>query len=159
MLKKACLVWLKKLQGVRQITRLKQQCFLSSTFSITHKDFTRKSCVFMCYLIGSVVKIVLYLPFLYTKDNRVQQINKNHDWWNNCFSDCNWTRTQNHLVLKQTLNDWVFIYELSGWGLESSCSHSNFRFYICFKQGFPWHSGNYRVWIHSEMHTWQDKNM
>ena len=40
-------------------------------------------------------------------------------------SDCNWTRTQNHLVLKQTLN----------------------------------HSGNYRVWIHSETPTRHCKNI
>ena len=24
---------------------------------------------------------------------------------------------------------------------------------------FPWYSGNYRVWIHSETHTWHDKNI
>ena len=29
----------------------------------------------------------------------------------------------------------------------------------CFKQGVPWHSGHYRVWIHSEMRTWHDKNI
>ena len=57
------------------------------------------------------------------------------------------------------LNDWVFIYELSGCGFESSCSHLNFRFCARFKQGTPWHSGNYRVWIHSEMRMWPDKNM
>ena len=74
-----------------------------------------------------------------------------------CLSDCNWTRTQNHLVRKGTLNhlpklvecsfcqmhrtdkysehssiisknwpvwpnDWLFVYELSGSGFESSCS-------------------------------------
>ena len=33
----------------------------------------------------------------------------------------------------------VFIYELSGCGLESSCSHFNFRFRACFEQGVPWH--------------------
>ena len=76
-----------------QITHLKQQHFLFFTFYITHKDFMRKSCVFICHLIGSVVKIVLYLHFLYTKDNRVRQIKKKHDWWNNRFSDCNWTVT------------------------------------------------------------------
>ena len=27
----------------------------------------------------------------------------------------------------------------------------------CFEQGVPWHSGHYRVWIHSEMRTWHDK--
>ena len=56
-------------------------------------------------------------------------------------------------------NGWVFIYELSGYGFESSCSHLNFRFCACFKQGVPWHPGNYRVWRHSEMRTWHDKNI
>ena len=57
------------------------------------------------------------------------------------------------------LNGWVFVYELSGCGFESSCSHLNFRFRACFEQGVPWHSGNYRVWIHSETRTWHDKNI
>ena len=43
------------------------------------------------------------------------------------------------------LNSWVFVYELSGCGFESSCSHLNFRFRACFEQGVPWHSGNYSV--------------
>ena len=52
-------------------------------------------------------------------------------------SDCNRTRTHNHLVRKQTLshlvswpnhwsvwpNGWVFIYKLCGCGFESHCSH------------------------------------
>ena len=91
------------------------------------------------------------------------------------FTDCNWTRTQNHLVRKRTLNHlmntqqtlnrpvwpngWVFVYELNGSGFESSCSHLIFRFRACFEQGILWHSGNYRVWIHSETSTWQDKNI
>ena len=87
-------------------------------------------------------------------------------------SDCNWTRTHNYLVHKQTLNHlaqlaswpgwlngWVFVYELSGCGFQFSCSHLNFRFCACFEQGVPWHSGNYRVWIHSEMRMWHDKNI
>ena len=28
-----------------------------------------------------------------------------------------------------------------------------------FEQEVPWHSGKYRAWIHSEMHTWHDKNI
>ena len=48
---------------------------------------------------------------------------------------------------------------LSGCGFESSCSHLNFRFRACFEQGVPWHSGKYRVWIHSETRTWHDKNI
>ena len=51
----------------------------------------------------------------------------------------------------------VFVYELNGSGFESSCCHVNVRF--CFKQGVPWHSGNYKVWIHSETRMWHDKNI
>ena len=61
------------------------------------------------------------------------------------------------IICSVWLNGWVFVYELSGCGFESSCSHLNFRFCACFEQGVPWHSGNYRVWIHSEMHLWHDK--
>ena len=61
------------------------------------------------------------------------------------------------IICSVWLNGWVFDYELSGCGFESSCSHLNFRFGTCFKQGVPWHSGNYRVWIHSEMRLWHDK--
>ena len=86
-------------------------------------------------------------------------------------SDCSWTWTHNHLVHKRTLNhlakmvwpiwlyDWVFIYELSDFGFESSSSHLNFRFRACSEQGVSWHSGNCRVWIYSEMRTWHDKNI
>ena len=57
------------------------------------------------------------------------------------------------------LTDWVFIYKVNPFGFESSCSHLNFRFRACFEQGVPWHSGNYKVWIHSETRTWHDKNI
>ena len=57
------------------------------------------------------------------------------------------------------LNGWVFVHELSGCGFESSYSHLNFRFRACFEQEVPWHSGNYRVCIHSETRTWRDKNI
>ena len=45
------------------------------------------------------------------------------------------------------LNGWVFVYELSGCGFESSCSHLNFRFRACFEQGVRWHSSSYTVWF------------
>ena len=49
------------------------------------------------------------------------------------------------------LNGWLFLYELSGCGFETRCcSHLSFRFRACFEEGIPWHSGHYRVWIHSE---------
>ena len=74
-------------------------------------------------------------------------------------SDYSGIRTHNHLVRKQTLNHfrpvwlngWVFVYELSSCGFKSRCCHLNFTSCACFKQGVPWHSGNYRVWIQSEM--------
>ena len=57
-----------------------------------------------------------------------------HEIWS--LSDCNWTRIQNHLVRKETLNHlaswpdgWVFVYKLSGSGFESSCSN-HFMFCI-----------------------------
>ena len=68
------------------------------------------------------------------------------------------TLRQLNLIHKKGSNGWVFSYELSGCRFKSSCSHLNFRFCTCFKQGVPWHSGNYRVWIHSETCTWHDKN-
>ena len=49
------------------------------SLSIKHKVLPRKSCVFICYFIGSVVKIVLYLHFIYTKDDRLRQIKKKYE--------------------------------------------------------------------------------
>ena len=54
------------------------------------------------------------------------------------------------------LNGWMFIYELSECGFESSWCLWNFRYCACFKQGVPWHSSNYRVYIYSETSTWHD---
>ena len=56
-------------------------------------------------------------------------------------------------------NSWVFVYELSGSGLESSCSHLKFRFQVCFEKGVPWHSGNWRVWIHFKKSTWHENKI
>ena len=57
------------------------------------------------------------------------------------------------------LNGWVFVSELSGCEFESSWSYLNFRFCACFEQGVSWHLGYYGVWIHSEKHTWHDRNI
>ena len=77
--------------------------------------------------------------------------------------------TQLNHIWPAWLNGWDFIYELSGSGFESNlvsslsfgycsgdevgfgsrCSHLNFRYCAFFKQRVPWHSGNYRMWIHS----------
>ena len=69
-------------------------------------------------------------------------------------SDSNRIQIHNQLVCKQTLDHlaigWVFICKLSDCGFRSHCCPSNFRYSTCFKQGVPWHSGNYRVKFHSE---------
>ena len=96
------------------------------------------------------------------------------------FSSCHvrvseWTRTlyvpvcQGTPCSKQAQNlkfkwqqldwNWAFVYKVRGCGFKSSCSQLNFRFCACFEQGLSWHSGNYRVWIHSETRTWHDKNI
>ena len=84
-------------------------------------------------------------------------------WINHDLRNCNGTRTHNHLVRKPVrpvwLNGWVFVYELNGCGFESRCGHLIFRYRACLVQGVPWHSGNYRLWIHSETRTWDDKNI
>ena len=57
-------------------------------------------------------------------------------------SNCNWTCTQNHLVLKRTLNhsvcpnSCVFLYELSGSGFESTCIHSALTFWHASSKEF-----------------------
>ena len=56
------------------------------------------------------------------------------------------------------VNGWVFLYRQSGCGFESHC-HLNFRYRPSFEQGVPWHSGNYKVYIHSEKRAWHDTNV
>ena len=55
------------------------------------------------------------------------------------------------------LNGWVFVHDLNGCGFKSIYSHLNFKFCACLEQRVLWHSGNYRVWIHSETPQWHDK--
>ena len=59
--------------------------FLSPTFCKIQRSYDKITCI--CYFIGSLVKIKLHLHFLYRKDNRLQQIKKKHEWWNNHFFD------------------------------------------------------------------------
>ena len=72
-------------------------------------------------------------------------------------SDCNGTRVWP--VSPVWPNGWMFVYKLSGCGIESRCSQLNFRYRACFEQEVPWQSGKYRLWIHSETRTWHDKNI
>ena len=79
----------------------------------------------------------------------------------NAICDSSGIQTHNHLVRKRTLNHFA---KLAKW-LTCVVStylygiHLNFRYRACFEEGVPWHSGNYRVYIHSEMRTWHDNNI
>ena len=55
------------------------------------------------------------------------------------------------------INGWGFFCKISGCGIDSCCSYLNFRYRGCFEQGAPWHSDNYRVYMHSKTRTWHDK--
>ena len=72
-----------------------------------------------------------------------------HGIWS--LSDFNWTRTHNHLVHKRALNH---LAKLVNW---LSCDWA--VFFTCSEYGVPWHSDNYRVWIHSKTRTWHDNNI
>ena len=69
----------------------------------------------------------------------------------NSISDCNGTRTHNHVACKQTPNHLAKLASLvkclSDCVFQSRCSHLNFRYRTYFQQGVPWHS------------TWHDNNM
>ena len=75
---------------------------------------------YLCiYSVSQSDSYVLRLIFMYCKEVTL--------------SDCNGAQTHNHLVRKWALNGWVFIYELSGCGFESPCSHlNNFLFHLYF---------------------------
>ena len=85
-------------------------------------------------------------------------------------SDCNWTRPHNYVVncVWKIVYKYVLImsrtrftvkpHSIVAWRFKSNCSHLNFRFCVCFKQGVHWHSG-IGVWIHSETHTWHENNI
>ena len=68
---------------------------------------------------------------------------------------CIMIKTYNHITifLPLWLRGDLFVDELNGCGFESSVIQSYFRFRVCFEQGIPWHSDNYRVWISSESHA------
>ena len=62
-----------------------------------------------------------------------------------------------NFVFLTGLNDWAFVYEISGCGIDSCCSYLNFRYHACFEQGAPWYSDNCWVYIHSKTWIWHDK--
>ena len=63
------------------------------------------------------------------------------------FKTFKWTWTHNHLV-SASLAKWLSVRLWTKW-----------LWVRVQLQGFPWHSGNCRVWIHSETRTWHGKNI
>ena len=80
-------------------------------------------------------------------------------------SNCNWTCTQNHLVLKRTLNhsvcpnSCVFLYELSGSGFESTCIHSALTFWHASSKEFLDIEATRECGFTLKTRTWHYKNM
>ena len=87
----------------------------------------------------------LYRNYITSHKFRSQSLSTHY----RCLSDCNWTRTQGHLFRKRTKWFWVRV-QLQSLKLQIS---------RLLRARISWHSGNYRVWIHSETRTWHDRNI
>ena len=83
--KKACLVSFKKLQVVWQIAHLKQQCFLSFTFYITQRSYNEIMCIYFLFHWFSGKNCIFI--FFTERMTDFERIKKEHEWWNNRFSD------------------------------------------------------------------------
>ena len=79
----------------------------------------------------------------------------------NTIRDSNVIQTHNHLVPKRTLNNFVKLVKWLTCVLSTYLYdiHLNFRYRTCFEKGISWNSGNYTMYIHSEMSTWHDNNI
>ena len=121
----------------------------------------------MCNLCFNYLLIVKRVPKKAVVDQSTENVNITGSerylrWYFTWISEFSWQHrdsTYKHLVHKRTLECLMFIYELSCCGLECCCCHLNFRYRVCFGQGLPWHSGNYRVQIHSEALIGHDNNI
>ena len=60
----------------------------------------------------------------------------------------------------QTVNEfYVFLTRLNSWAFEWLWNRFLLQLLkVSFEEGAHWHSGNYRVYIHSKMHMQHDKN-
>ena len=83
-LKKACLVWLKKGQGVWQIARLKQR-FLSFFYYIAQRSYKKIVYLFVIWLVQWWKLYCIYI--LFTQRTIDFHRLKRNKWWNNRFSD------------------------------------------------------------------------
>ena len=50
--------------------------------------------------------------------------------------------THSLIIFPVWLNDWTFVYEISGYWFDSRCSHFNLRYRACFEQWVSWYSSN-----------------
>ena len=73
--------------------------------------------------------------------------------------DCNWTRTQKHLVRKGTLKWLSFRLRTKWFWVRVQLQSLKLQILHLLRARSSWQSGNYRVWIHSETCTWRDQNI
>ena len=99
-------------------------------------------------------------------ENMLKQFAEQHKFafptktWQEHTVKCTIQVLRTHFNQLASLAKWLSVRLQTKWfRFEFSCSHLNFGFRACFEQGLPWHSGNYRVWIHSETRMWHDKNI
>ena len=79
-LKKARLVWLKKLQSVRQIARLKQQLFLSFPFYIiTQRSYEKIKCIYFLFDWFSGWKLLYIYTFFTQRTPDLDRLERNMD--------------------------------------------------------------------------------
>ena len=124
MQKKACVVWLKKLQGVQQTAPLQQQGFSSFTFYKTQRSYEKIMCVYFLFHWFSGENCLF---LLYIKDNRLQ---KKHEWWYYHFSNV-FTYCFFFLLLKKETLTQVFSCEFCIFSknfIDDTIPSRNFKF-------------------------------
>ena len=84
-LKKAHLFWLKKPQAAADGTS-KTTTFFIFHFYITQRSYEKIMCIYLLFDWFSGENCITF-TFFYTKDDRLRQIKKKHEWCNNRFSD------------------------------------------------------------------------
>ena len=114
-----------------------QSLKISDIASVSSKEFLNIQANVEC---GFLPKCVGYMTKIYSQMHRTYKYLQHSS-----------------IIWPVSPSGWLFVYELNCCGLESIWSHLNFKYFTCFEQGVPWHSGEYRVSIHSEMRTWHDK--
>ena len=75
--KKARLFSFKKLQGVRQIARLKQQRFLSFTFYITQRSYEKIMCIYFLFHWFSGENCIIFLFSLHKERQTSKELKRN----------------------------------------------------------------------------------